>query len=176
MLLFSLLVPERVPALPEQASAMRCLWGNPAAGHGQDAGAVTGQVGAGQGHLQMQRHKWRLSTAAAPGSGLAAAGAGSTTRLGSGQAGGGASSHAAARSAAAAAAAGVEVNTVDGYQGREKEVVLVSSVRTGYLGFVADARRLNVAVTRAERALVVFGHQETLARDGMWRSWLASVT
>ena len=51
---------------------------------------------------------------------------------------------------------GVEVLTVDGYQGREKEVVLVSLVRSrqgegGGVGFLQESRRINVALTRARR-------------------------
>ena len=76
----------------------------------------------------------------------------------------------------AAAAAMVEVSTVDGFQGREKEVILLSCVRAserGGLGFLADARRVNVSITRARRALVVFGHAETLRRDRKtWRAFL----
>jgi superfamily I DNA and/or RNA helicase len=71
--------------------------------------------------------------------------------------------------------AGLEVRSVDGYQGREKEVIVFCTVRSnpdGDIGVLADQRRLNVAVTRARRGLVVIGDATTLRRDGVWRSWL----
>ena len=67
----------------------------------------------------------------------------------------------------AASVVDVEVNTVDGFQGREKRVVLLSTVRSnkgGWIGFLNDKRRLNVALTRARDALIVVGNEQTLRR------------
>ncbi len=62
----------------------------------------------------------------------------------------------------------LEIGTVDGLQGREKEAVVVSLVRSndrGEVGFLAELRRLNVALTRARRHLTVIGDSATLACD-----------
>lgn len=59
----------------------------------------------------------------------------------------------------------VEIDTVDGFQGREKEAIIISLVRSnreGEIGFLADTRRMNVALTRARRKLVVIGDSATL--------------
>lgn len=76
------------------------------------------------------------------------------------------------------ATAAAETATVDGFQGREKEVILFSAVRSnagGRVGFLADARRANVALTRARRGVVVVGDAHTLRRCPLWAGWLAWV-
>lgn len=61
---------------------------------------------------------------------------------------------------------GLEIDSVDGFQGREKEAVVISLVRSnpkGEIGFLGDVRRMNVAMTRARRKLLVIGDSATLA-------------
>ncbi len=70
---------------------------------------------------------------------------------------------------------GLEIKSVDGYQGREKEVIVFSCVRAnenGEVGFLSDFRRLNVAITRARRGLILLGHPHTLQHDHNWKSYL----
>jgi len=64
------------------------------------------------------------------------------------------------------ATSGLEIDSVDGFQGREKEAVVFSMVRSnpeGEVGFLADIRRTNVALTRARRKLIVVGDSATIA-------------
>jgi len=72
----------------------------------------------------------------------------------------------------------VEVSSTDGFQGREKEAVVFSAVRSndyGSVGFVSDWRRVNVSFTRARRGLIVIGNDVTLRRGDpdTWMPWLA---
>ncbi len=70
---------------------------------------------------------------------------------------------------------GLEVDTVDGFQGREKEAVIVSLVRSndaGEVGFLADVRRMNVALTRARAKLVVIGDGATISRHPFYEKFL----
>lgn len=67
---------------------------------------------------------------------------------------------------------GVEVNSVDGFQGREREVIIISMVRSnseGNIGFLRDLRRLNVSLTRARRKLIIIGDTGTLSSHPSYR-------
>jgi ATP-dependent RNA/DNA helicase IGHMBP2 len=66
----------------------------------------------------------------------------------------------------------IEIDSVDGFQGREKEAVIVSLVRSnreGEVGFLADTRRMNVALTRARRKLIVIGDSATITSHGFYK-------
>ncbi|CAL5219614.1 g1484 [Coccomyxa viridis] len=71
----------------------------------------------------------------------------------------------------------VDVSTIDGFQGREKDIVIFSAVRStkskggrSRIGFVADERRLNVGLTRARASLLVVGNFQALQSDANWRA------
>uniref|UniRef100_A0A7S1EUF0 DNA2/NAM7 helicase-like C-terminal domain-containing protein n=1 Tax=Timspurckia oligopyrenoides TaxID=708627 RepID=A0A7S1EUF0_9RHOD len=70
---------------------------------------------------------------------------------------------------------GLEVNSVDGFQGREKDVMIVSTVRSNdrkSIGFVQDWRRLNVAMSRARRALIIVGDFKCITESSpIWNQW-----
>ncbi|KAL3306449.1 DNA helicase [Colletotrichum asianum] len=71
---------------------------------------------------------------------------------------------------------GIELGSVDGFQGREKEAVIVSLVRSnseGEVGFLGEKRRLNVAMTRPKRSLTVIGDSETVKRGSAFlKRWM----
>ena len=69
----------------------------------------------------------------------------------------------------------LEIDTVDGFQGREKEAVIISLVRsnsTCEIGFLADTRRMNVALTRARRKLIVVGDSATIGAHDFYQRLL----
>ncbi|KAF3337672.1 putative helicase MAGATAMA 3-like protein [Carex littledalei] len=71
----------------------------------------------------------------------------------------------------------VDINTVDGFQGREKDVVLFSCVRANEgkgIGFVSDFRRMNVGITRARSSVLVVGSAKTLKQDEHWSNLVKS--
>ena len=71
---------------------------------------------------------------------------------------------------------GLEIDTVDGFQGREKEAVVISLVRSnakGEIGFLGDTRRMNVALTRARRKLIVIGDSATIGGHDFYSRLLA---
>lgn len=66
----------------------------------------------------------------------------------------------------------ITVNTVDGFQGQERDVILISLVRAneeGRIGFLKDLRRMNVAITRARMKVMIFGNIPTLTRHPFYR-------
>ena len=74
--------------------------------------------------------------------------------------------------------AALEIDSVDAFQGREKEAVIVSLVRSnreGQLGFLTDTRRINVAMTRAKRKLIMVGDSATLSNHAFFEDLLRYV-
>ena len=68
----------------------------------------------------------------------------------------------------------VEVNSIDGFQGKEKEIIVFSTVRntaSSELAFIKDHHRINVLLTRAKRGLIGVGNQNTLSMSDVWDKW-----
>ncbi len=66
----------------------------------------------------------------------------------------------------------ISVNTVDGFQGQERDVILISLVRAndeGQIGFLRDLRRMNVAITRARMKLIILGDASTMTRHPFYK-------
>ena len=66
----------------------------------------------------------------------------------------------------------ISVNTVDGFQGQERDVIVISLVRSndeGQIGFLRDLRRMNVAITRARMKLIILGDKQTMTRHPFYR-------
>ena len=61
-----------------------------------------------------------------------------------------------------------QVLSIDSSQGREYDIVLVSTVRTQKGAFMSEYNRINVAITRAKHGLVIVGNKDILTRDQMW--------
>jgi ATP-dependent RNA/DNA helicase IGHMBP2 len=72
----------------------------------------------------------------------------------------------------------IEINSIDGFQGQEKEVIYISLVRAndlGEIGFLKDQRRLNVAMTRAQKKLVIVGDSATIGQHSLYIDMIAHV-
>jgi len=66
----------------------------------------------------------------------------------------------------------ISINTVDGFQGQERDIIVISLVRSnddGQIGFLRDLRRMNVAITRARMKLIILGDRETMTRHPFYR-------
>lgn len=70
----------------------------------------------------------------------------------------------------------VEVGTVDAYQGLEKDIIFISSVRTEGIGFISNPNRLNVSLSRAKKLVVIFGYLSNLNKDKLLKKVLDKCT
>jgi superfamily I DNA and/or RNA helicase len=73
---------------------------------------------------------------------------------------------------------GIEIKSVDGFQGREKEIIILSLVRANEkeeIGFLSDVRRLNVAITRPKRKLIIVGDAKTLSSAEVYKKLIEHI-
>jgi ATP-dependent RNA/DNA helicase IGHMBP2 len=69
----------------------------------------------------------------------------------------------------------ISINTIDGFQGQERDVVYISLVRSNSkaeIGFLNDYRRMNVAMTRARKKLIIIGNSGTIGQDRFYDAFL----
>lgn len=72
----------------------------------------------------------------------------------------------------------ITVSTVDGFQGQERDIILISLVRSnehGQIGFLSDLRRMNVAMTRARMKLIIFGNKQTLSHSEFYEKLIEHI-
>jgi superfamily I DNA and/or RNA helicase len=70
----------------------------------------------------------------------------------------------------------IKVKTIDGFQGQEKDIIYISLVRSnsrGEIGFLADTRRMNVALTRARKKMVVVGDSATISHNSFYENFVS---
>lgn len=68
---------------------------------------------------------------------------------------------------------GVEIGTAEYYQGREKKIMIISTVKSrSNIGFVKSEKRLNVCITRAKSLLIIVGNGDTLQQNSLWNSFM----
>ena len=69
----------------------------------------------------------------------------------------------------------IDVDTIDSFQGQERDIIYIVLVRSnvkGEIGFLSDYRRMNVAMTRARKKLIVIGDSATIGNDKFYQSFL----
>ncbi len=72
----------------------------------------------------------------------------------------------------------ITINTIDGFQGQERDIIVISMVRSnddGEVGFLRDLRRMNVGITRARMKILLIGHRATLQRHPFYRRLLSYI-
>lgn len=68
-----------------------------------------------------------------------------------------------------------KISTVDAFQGAERDIIIMSCVRTEGIGFIQEKRRLNVALTRAKKHLIIVGCYKKLCNNELWNSLLNKI-